>query len=307
MQAVDDPPKNIPKSNNNAITMNCKQPGHTKSSCPKLASKMSKSNALIKKVSDTDCVANPTFARRNKPMDVDAEFAPFISEGFVTDDDTKPPVPVQILRDTGAAPQTLILDGVLPLSSHTSTGSGVLMQGVGGMVPLHRIHIKSGIVSGPVIVGVKSTLPVDGVSLLLGNDLAGDKVTADPIVMEKPLDECDTQEIENEIPGIFSSCAVTRATARALCNSEGNQSGESVDDIPDLEMNENNLGLGRLFKDDIDQGNILVERKVLIKEQNKIENFKELVNRALTEEESVAVPECYYLKIWCINEKMETS
>ncbi|KAK4326389.1 hypothetical protein Pmani_003105 [Petrolisthes manimaculis] len=240
----------------------------------------------------------------NKHMDVDAEFAPFISEGFVTVDDIRPPVPVQILRDTGAA-QTLLLEGVLPLSSHTSTGSGVLLQGVGGMVhvPLHRIRLNSGIVSGPVIVGVKSTLPVEGVSLLLGNDLAGDKVTADPVVVEKPLDECDTQALESEIPGIFPSCAVTRAKTRAMSYSDGrvNNSCEGIED---------NLGLGNLFGEDANHEsrlhtieNVPIERNVLIEKQSNTKELKELMNRAVTEEESVTVPECYYFKFGVLMRK----
>jgi hypothetical protein len=33
--------------------------------------------------------------------------------------------------------------------------------------------IKSDLITGPVIVGVRHNLPFEGVSLLLGNDLAG--------------------------------------------------------------------------------------------------------------------------------------
>jgi hypothetical protein len=38
-----------------------------------------------------------------------------------------------------------------------------------------------------VTVGVRSVLPVDGVHLLLGNALAGDKVVVNPIVTDKPV------------------------------------------------------------------------------------------------------------------------
>jgi hypothetical protein len=44
-------------------------------------------------------------------------------------------------------------------------------------VPLHRIYLKSDLVTGPVIVGVRHNLPFEGDSLLLGNDLAGKKVS----------------------------------------------------------------------------------------------------------------------------------
>ena len=46
-------------------------------------------------------------------------------------------------------------------------------------VPLHKVYIQSELITGPVIVGVQPTLPVQGVSLL-GNDLAGVGVRLSP-------------------------------------------------------------------------------------------------------------------------------
>ena len=43
-------------------------------------------------------------------------------------------------------------------------------------VPLHRIHLAAAIVSGDVVVGVRSALPVPGITFILGNDLAGGTV-----------------------------------------------------------------------------------------------------------------------------------
>ena len=51
-------------------------------------------------------------------------------------------------------------------------------------VPLHTVYLSSDLVSGPVIVGLGSLLPFEGVQLLLGNDLAGDKVVVNPIVTD---------------------------------------------------------------------------------------------------------------------------
>lgn len=39
-------------------------------------------------------------------------------------------------------------------------------------VPLHTIHLKSDLISGPVSISVHSQLPVEGVDMVLGNDLA---------------------------------------------------------------------------------------------------------------------------------------
>ena len=48
--------------------------------------------------------------------------------------------------------------------------------------------------SGPIIVGVQPTLPVEGVSLLLGNDLAGAKVMVDPCLCSLPCVSDSTNE-----------------------------------------------------------------------------------------------------------------
>lgn len=76
----------------------------------------------------------------------------------------------------------------LPLSEQTFTGRTVLIQGVEfgvNDVPLHRICSKSDLITGPVTVGVRPTLSVPGVPLLLGNDLASGKVVPDPIGRER--------------------------------------------------------------------------------------------------------------------------
>lgn len=63
-------------------------------------------------------------------------------------------------------------------------------------VPLHRIHLSFGLVTGRVVVGVRSSLPAPGVEFILRNDLAGGNVwepppavVSAPLVSEVP-DEC---------------------------------------------------------------------------------------------------------------------
>jgi len=62
------------------------------------------------------------------------------------------------------------------------------------------------------LVGVIPTLPVEGISLLLGNDLAGDKVIMEPIVSDEPSYE--ENELENT--DVFSTCVVTRTMSKKL-------------------------------------------------------------------------------------------
>ena len=123
---------------------------------------------------------------------------PFLSQGSVFISDFENAEPVQILRDTGAS-QILLLEGVLPLSDKTFTGDSVLLQGVElGIIeiPLPKIHLKSELVKGLVIVGVRPSLPIKGISLLLGNDLAGGGVVAAPIASNKVCIN-DESEVED--------------------------------------------------------------------------------------------------------------
>ena len=81
------------------------------------------------------------------------------------------------------------MEGTLPLSKETATGATMFIQGVGlapVSVPLHTVFLCCDLVTGPVVVGTRPSLPVQGISLLLGNDLAGSRVTSDLSVTSDP-------------------------------------------------------------------------------------------------------------------------
>jgi hypothetical protein len=131
----------------------------------------------------------------------------------------------------------LLLEGVLPLSEKTHTGSDVLIQGVKLRfikVPLHGIHFNSDLVSGNVVVGVRPTLPVKGVSLLLGNDIAGGKVVPDPIICEKPSLTFDGENTE-----LSPSCEITRSMTKKLGHAEQTASQKlEIGESSSLDLNE---------------------------------------------------------------------
>ncbi|XP_073715771.1 uncharacterized protein [Misgurnus anguillicaudatus] len=140
-------------------------------------------------------------------------FTPFVFTGSVSLSLGGVMKSISILRDTGSA-QSFILEGALPFSDVTYTGTDVLVRGIElncVKVPLHSVFLTSDLVTGPVKVGLRSRLPVEGVSLILGNDLAGAKVFPHPIVAKTPV--CDA-ELASQFPSTFSACAVTRAQAR---------------------------------------------------------------------------------------------
>ncbi len=132
---------------------------------------------------------------------------------FFPDSETQP---VRILRDTGAM-QSLILEEMLPFSPESYTGSDVLIRGceMGCVnVPLHRVYLESDLVTGPVTVGVCSRLPVEGVSFILGNELAGGKVFPRPIVTHQP--SIELLDLSTQFSTAFPACVVTRAQSKKL-------------------------------------------------------------------------------------------
>ena len=127
-----------------------------------------------------------------------------IINGFVSliGDETGP----QPIKGTSEA---LMLENILLLTRKTEAGTNVLLQGVDpGLhcVSRHHINLESGIVSRQVVVGVIYKIPMEGISLLLGNDLAGDKVLMNPIVSDEP--SYKDNELENT--EVFSVCAIRK-------------------------------------------------------------------------------------------------
>ena len=100
----------------------------------------------------------------NKESDYMENYKPFISEDVVSlVGDENSSQKVKILRDTGAT-QSLMLDSVLPLTENSFTGANVLISGVemGVLkVPLHEVNIKSSLINGNIVIGMRPSSPVD--------------------------------------------------------------------------------------------------------------------------------------------------
>ena len=218
----------------------CKQSGYIVSDCPVFKRKREKQEGLKHtgltslKLTPQSCVKdlNPVQAKVPETDSVMEINEPFLSDGFVSlNSDFAQSNPITILRDTGAS-QSLILADTLPFSEKTSSGTSVLIQGVEcGFVnvPLHNIYLSSDLVNGPVAVGIRQTLPLKGVHLLLGNDLAGDKVVVNPLVTEILCMDQSPNPIEQELPDLYPSCAITRAMAKKAVLTE-NQSDIDLTD-----------------------------------------------------------------------------
>ena len=63
--------------------------------------------------------------------------------------------------------------------------------------------MSSDLVTGLVAVGIRPSLPFKGVHLLIGNDLAGDKVVVDPLLTGTPCVDQPPDPIEQDIPELL--------------------------------------------------------------------------------------------------------
>ena len=71
--------------------------------------------------------------------------------------------------------QSVILSSALPFSEQSSCGYGTVLRGIEmGYIPrpVHRVHIKSRLITGFFPVAVCPALPIPGITLLMSNDIA---------------------------------------------------------------------------------------------------------------------------------------
>ncbi|KAK3875339.1 hypothetical protein Pcinc_019785 [Petrolisthes cinctipes] len=165
-------------------------------------------------------------------LDVSAEgshigaYSPFLSRSFVLKNNDN--IPITILQDSGSL-QTLIRSGI---TTGEETGKFVVLGFLWGQgsAPLIKIHLNSDCFCGLATVAVLPELPVRGVDLILGNDLAGGNMGqpfSPPVLSERPQTSTELQQLETQEPHLFPLCAVTRSMAKSRQALESNQAGSS--------------------------------------------------------------------------------
>lgn len=197
----------------------CHKAGHVIADCLTLKRKeqMSKNVPQLKGVGliNTKSNAINNDCDDEKP---DPCFEPFILKGTVSlPDEPADQRPVCVLRDT-ACSQSVILARVLPFSKKSACGYGAVLHGIElGYVPrpVHYVHVKSDLVTGVFPVAVCPALPIKGVAFLMGNDIAGGKVTPTLEVLDVPQHHVSGKVgTTTTNSNLFPSCAVTRSQAK---------------------------------------------------------------------------------------------
>lgn len=201
----------------------CHKPDHVIANCLTLKRKeqlqaqqsvhQPKGIGLIKSEPKT----SPSFSDREA---VEECFKPFISDGLVSlTGSPADQCPVRILRDT-ACSQSVILSSSLPFSEKPACGYGSVLRRVGMgyvLTLVHVVHVESKLITGFFPVAVCSELPINGVDFLLGNDIAGGKVTPALEVLGSPQ-RSKASKVELLNSGLYPACAV--ACAQAAKNDE---------------------------------------------------------------------------------------
>ena len=254
----------------------------------------------------------------NTESDYMENYKPFISEGVVSlVGDENSSQKVKILRDTGAT-QSLMLDSVLPLTENSFTGANVLISGVemGVLeVPLHEVNIKSSLINGNIVIGMRPSLPVEGISLILGNDLAGERVMVDPRVVERPRDVENTERLAEKFPGIFPASVVTRSmkAKKEAIKEQGKEeiclSGTFLENIDGkfeerikekaekaLMRNESRNVKENIPEKQESESKSVISRQNLIEEQSNSKELLDLFKIALTPVEAEKVSVGYLIK-----------
>ncbi|XP_076049398.1 uncharacterized protein LOC143030081 [Oratosquilla oratoria] len=312
----------------------CKRSGHEVSDCYKLINKkpslVGTPSLSINVAEQTEVQLDLLSPTNNRPVatanssPTSSPFEPYCSSGSVALTQFSEPIPLKILRDTGSA-LSLVAKDAVPSIETCYTGNWVLVNGLtgGSRFPLCMLYLRSPITSGYVTLGVVDRLPVKGVSLLIGNDLAGGVMLPNAVVSSRPSVENNTRQLEQEIPGLFPACAVTRSMSQR----EGAESSELVsgrlDDVdPSLPCEESEvdssqvdlpeIGLGEFFEDpspaektksSSDDDSVMalasfssspVTRSKLIQLQVEDPELASFRSRAVSESEAEREASCYY-------------
>ena len=230
------------------------------------------------------------------------EFLPFITNGYVSENVDALLRPIKILRDTGAA-QSLLLEGII---DNKNQDSFTLVQGIEGKtisVSLRNLYLKSSLVTRHVQVGLMTQLPIKGISLMLGNDLAGEQVVPNLELTSNPVTEEDDMDKE-----IYASCAVTRSMNKESREENVEESTFDNHDQGHEITHLRGINLSDIFKEASDDQNsdtevdyetdadkLSLSREKHIIDQRNDEDISYLRNSALTVSEIETVPAGYYV------------
>ena len=174
---------------------------------PELKLQVAKKSVCLVQGSHIDVAPIAEIGHIDEP--VKDSYVEFKSEGFVAKGEGQEKSPIIVLRDTACA-QSLVVD-----NSRFQWGEPVAFINIQGvdcsemLVPLYNVWLESEYTTGLVTVGKVPRLPMEGVDMILGNDIAGPKVKVTPRLRLQPVLNESTEKLQVEHPGIFPACVTT--------------------------------------------------------------------------------------------------
>ncbi|KAK4326574.1 hypothetical protein Pmani_002888 [Petrolisthes manimaculis] len=203
----------------------CKKSGHLRDHCPKLAQNPTRSSsALLVGMTRGTVVESVTLAgeipvvgyektKSQDALEMHPSYKPYCFSGSVSPDDSlQLSHPVTILRDSGSV-RTFVLREAISSFPQCQTGHSLVVRGLfsKGEVPLCKIFLQSAVMTGYVSAGIVNELPVAGVSMILGNDVAGSSMFP-----HSPSVSPNCASPEQEPSEVSPACVVTRSHSRSL-------------------------------------------------------------------------------------------
>lgn len=153
--------------------------------------------------------------------------------------------------------------------------------------PLHRLTLSSELRQGDVTIAMRPALPMQGIHVTLGNDLAGARVwpgtptqmlSSQAALGEISSSQTDIPESSITSPGVLPTCAVTRAMhAAGECNPD-NQEDKRISVFP------------------VPVFPLPITRSELVKEQQNDPTLRTLYNYILPDDEVEGDPCGYFLQ-----------
>ena len=235
----------------------CGKKGHVKANCSKFKGSSVKNTMLVNTREKLSSVQDRLDSL--KGSSTLEEFKPFLSEGRVQLLGTNGgPVRVAMLRDTGAA-QSLIVEASLP-ADFKVTDECVLIGGFHDSLvtcPLLQVYLDSELIKGCFKVAIVQSLPIEGVDMILANDIAKGRVVTEPLLVSKPRIEVGRFNLDDNDPVPVN--VVTRAQGKK-------------DSVGDISLNTLFNGVDQVsLKDNYDEklkvNDIDWSRDTLIREQ----------------------------------------
>ena len=178
----------------------CGKKGHVKANCSKFKGSSVKNTMLVNTREKLSSVQNRLDSL--KGSSTLEEFKPFLSEGRVQLLGTNGgPVRVAMLRDTGAA-QSLIVEASLPADFKVTDEFVLIGDFPDSLVtcPLLQVYLDSELIKGCFKVAIVQSLPIEGIDMILANDIAKGRVVTEPLLVSKPRIEVGRVNLDGNDP-----------------------------------------------------------------------------------------------------------